>query len=64
MDFVHYKPNPNELGLRNHSLHGEWEGFQSIDITADHRAIYKEIHAGEDVSAYFIALGTHKELYK
>ena len=55
--------NPHELGLRNHLLHEEWEGFRSIDITNDYRAVYEEVQEGEEINAYFIALGTHDELY-
>ena len=55
--------DPFDLELRNHRLKREWEGYRSIDITADWRAIYKEIKIGEQAFAYFVALGTHKELY-
>ena len=55
--------NPHDLGLRNHPLHEEWEGYRSIDITHDYRAIYKEAHEGKEINAYFVALGTHDELY-
>ena len=55
--------NPHDLGLRNHELQKEWEGFRSIDVTNDYRAIYKEVHEGEEINAYFVALGTHEELY-
>lgn len=55
--------NPFDLGFRNHPLHDEWEGLRSIDITSDYRAVYEEIREGEEMNAYFIALGTHEELY-
>ena len=55
--------DPNAPQLGNHELHEEWEGFRSIDITANWRAIYEEIDEGEEVVAYFEALGTHEELY-
>ena len=55
--------NPHDLGLRNHPLHEEQEGYRSIDITHDYRAIYKEAHEGKEINAYFVALGTHDELY-
>lgn len=58
-----FETNPNELGLRNHQLHGEWAGYKSIDITEDYRAIYKDVHEEKETNAYFIDLGTHKELY-
>ncbi len=55
--------NPNDLELDNHDLTDEWLGYKSIDVTADWRAIYKEIREGDQVIAYFIALGTHQQLY-
>lgn len=55
--------DPNDLQLDNHALEREWEGYRSIDITADYRAIYREISEGEERVAYFEALGTHEELY-
>ena len=55
--------NPHDLGLRNHPLHEEWEGYRSIDITNDYRAIYKEAHERKEINACFVALGTHDELY-
>ncbi len=59
-----FEVNSNEIGLRNHPLHSEWEGFRSIDITNDYRAIYQEVSAGGEVAAYFVDLGTHEELYR
>lgn len=48
--------------LNNHALKGKYQGFRSINITGDWRAIYQEIDRGK--TAYFIALGTHSQLYK
>ena len=56
--------DPNNLELNNHQLHKEWEGFRSIDISSDWRAIYQEVDEGDEPVAYFVALGTHKELYR
>lgn len=56
--------DPNNLELDNHELKREWKGFRSIDVTADLRAIYYEDKEGDKSVAYFVALGTHKELYK
>ncbi len=61
--FEIFAENPTDLGLRNHPLHGKWQGHRSIDITADWRAVYKEIQEGEELIAYFVALGTHDQLY-
>jgi addiction module RelE/StbE family toxin len=49
--------------LNNHPLRDEYEGFSSIDITNDYRAVYEEVKAGDETIAYFFLLGTHKELY-
>lgn len=58
-----FTKDPNDPQLDNHELYEEWEGFRSIDITSDWRAIYEEIDEVEEVVAYFEALGTHEELY-
>ncbi len=47
--------------LNNHALKGEYEGYRSINISGDIRAIYKEV---EKDTAIFIAIGTHSNLYK
>lgn len=46
--------------LNNHSLSGKWEGYRSINVTGDLRAIY--LPTNKDV-AFFIEIGTHHELY-
>jgi addiction module RelE/StbE family toxin len=57
--------NPNDPVLKNHALKREYKGYRSIDITADWRAIYEVIETGDhEKTAYFIAIGTHKELYE
>lgn len=56
--------DPNNLQLHNHALRDEWEGYRSIDLTNDWRAIYTEKLEGEKTVAYFVAIGTHKDLYK
>lgn len=58
-----FQINPNDESLRNHELHGEWKGHRSINITADWRALYEEIHEGQELVAYFSYIGTHKDLY-
>ena len=55
--------DPYDLQLDNHALEKEWKGSRSIDISADYRAIYKETQIGDDIVAYFVALGTHSKLY-
>lgn len=56
--------DPYDLQLDNHALKKEWKGYRSIDITSDYRAIYKETQMEEEIVAYFVALGTHDELYR
>lgn len=46
--------------LDNHPLREKYEGYRSIDITGDLRAIYEPISPN---TAFFIRLGTHPELY-
>ncbi len=58
-----FKKDPLNPQLCNHELRDEYEGLRSINITADYRAIYKEVHEGKEINAYFVAIGTHKELY-
>jgi addiction module RelE/StbE family toxin len=51
--------NPFNPILNNHSLHGEYDGCSSINITGDYRAVY---YMRGDM-AIFIRIGTHHELY-
>jgi addiction module RelE/StbE family toxin len=62
--FLIFSTDPYYPPLNNHVLKGKWKGFRSIDITKDWRAIYEEIQEGKEIITYFVALGTHKELYK
>lgn len=61
-----FEKNPMEPSLRNHPLRGVYLGGRSIDITADWRAIYKELPSIEKTVyiAYFTTLGTHNQLYR
>lgn len=60
-----FSKNPNSLQLNNHKLKRKWEGFRSINITEDWRAIYKEVkRADYESTVYFVAIGTHDQLYK
>lgn len=63
-----FSKDPNNLELNNHKLRRERKGYSSINVTADWRAIYEIIYEiideeGEDI-AYFVELGTHKQLYR
>lgn len=55
--------DPHNIQLDNHALREKYQGYRSIDITADYRAIYKERYEGKEIIAYFTELGTHKQLY-
>jgi addiction module RelE/StbE family toxin len=48
--------------LNNHSLTGKYEGYRSINVSGDWRAIFREMDGGETV--YFDLIGTHSKLYK
>ena len=56
-----FSQNPLDARLRNHALHTPYKGSYSIDITGDHRAIYKLI---DDQTAFFTHIGTHSQLYR
>ncbi len=53
--------NPFHPLLNNHTLQGKYQGYRSINITGDLRVIFEEIDSD---TVYFIALGTHSELYE
>ena len=46
--------------LDNHALTGEWEGYRSINISGNLRAIFKPL---EEDAVIFVRFGTHAELY-
>lgn len=45
--------------LNNHSLRGQYQGYRSINVTGDLRAIFKR--NGNEV--IFVAIGSHSNLY-
>ena len=53
--------NPFDPILSNHSLTGKWQGYRSINISGDLRALYELL---DEDTAFFVALGTHSQLYK
>lgn len=55
--------DPFNPQLNNHPLRDEWEGYRSIDLTNDWRVIYEEVREGESTVGYFVAVGTHNDLY-
>lgn len=52
--------NPFDPSLSNHPLTGRWMGFRSINISGDLRAVYELV---DRETAYFVAFGTHSQLY-
>jgi mRNA-degrading endonuclease YafQ of YafQ-DinJ toxin-antitoxin module len=55
--------NPHHEVLRRHFLKEKYAGHQSIDITPDYRAIFKETRFETQVVIKFHIIGTHEELY-
>jgi addiction module RelE/StbE family toxin len=53
--------NPTDPSLRNHELEAEWAGYRSISVEDDLRLHFKILKGGV---VYFVALGTHSQLYK
>ena len=45
--------------LNNHPLKGKYQGYRSINVTGDLRAIYKR----ETNVAIFVIIGSHSRLY-
>jgi len=58
-----YLVAPHHPALRNHPLHGKYAGLQSIDVTEDYRALFRETYKGDQAVIVFHLIGTHKELY-
>lgn len=59
-----FKKNILDPQLRNHPLKGKYQGFRSIDVTGDWRAIYREEKLPTGNIFWFSALGTHSQLYR
>jgi len=56
-----FTDNPTDRTLRVHELRGRYEGYLSIDVTGDVRAIY---HPLDRDSVEFVRVGTHSQLYR
>jgi len=52
---------PNHPVLYHHPLTGKWKGYRSIAFGGDWRAYY--VLKGKNV-VFFVAVGTHSQLYK
>jgi addiction module RelE/StbE family toxin len=61
MQLLLFAENPFDKSLSNHPLHGKYQGYHSIDITGDIRAVYQ--YVDENV-VLFVRIGTHSELYE
>ena len=51
-----FNRDPSELQLNNHPLRDDWEGYRSIDVTDDWRAVYTEKTEGRETIAYFVEI--------
>lgn len=58
--------NPKHSSLRTHKLTGKIENRWSISITKSIRMVYvvQEDQENEETTAYFIAIGTHDQVYR
>lgn len=56
-----FSNNPYDVKLNNHPLKGRWQGYRSINISGDFRAIYKIVNEDEVI---FTNIGSHSRLYK
>lgn len=52
--------NPEDPALKKYALSGKWKNHFSINVASDVRAIYVCV---EEEVVYFVALGSHSELY-
>ena len=60
-----FASNPHHPLLRNHKLIGAYEGYRSINITGDWRAIYIEVNPiNGEAYIEFVDFGTHSQLYR
>lgn len=55
-----FKQNPHDRRLRDHALKGKFEGYRSIDIEGDLRALY---YIEGDRIVIFAFIGSHSQLY-
>ncbi len=55
--------NQNHKQLRRHFLKEKFAGYQSIDVTDDYRAVFREEKTENTIIIKFHTIGTHKDLY-
>jgi addiction module RelE/StbE family toxin len=53
--------SPHDPQLNNHALKGSYQGYRSINVTGDIRALYTQ--RGSTIIIFAI-IGSHSELYK
>lgn len=56
-----FESNPKHPSLRVHKLTGKFKERWSISITRNVRMVYVQVN--EDI-AYFVAIGTHDQVYR
>lgn len=62
---VLFRQEPFHPLLHNHRLAGSYQGYRSINITGDWRALYLERRSVTgDIVVEFKLLGTHNQLYR
>jgi len=60
-----FSQNPFNPNLNNHPLTGNYQGYRSININGDWRAVYSESKMKNGVTIItFKFLGTHSKSYK
>jgi addiction module RelE/StbE family toxin len=55
-----WRIRPTEVRFNDHALKGAYQGYRSINITGDWRALYYE---SGDTIIIFAFIGTHSQLY-
>jgi addiction module RelE/StbE family toxin len=55
-----FQRDPHDRRLRDHALKGKYQGYRSIDIEPDLRALY--YNAGDRL-VIFALIGSHAQLY-
>lgn len=55
-----FKKDSFSIELNNHALTGKCQGYRSINIIGNYRAIYLDI---SEEAVLFVQIGTHAQLY-
>jgi len=56
-----FSQNQKAMELNVHTLSGKYNGYMSMNITGDYRALYKIVSKNE---VRFMEIGTHAQLYE